>query len=297
MFATAVAMQTRRVLLGFGVLEMAMHHPVRVAVQTALLDNLSKGRLLVGIGRGSDINAFEYRGFGTTVNHGRESIDEVEDLLVKAWTATDGLEFNGRFWQVAFPAIRPRPWQKPHPPLFRACRSLESVVALAKRGRLILLSAYSAAAARDRINAYRENMLSAGFSEEMVQRNLEQIWIWRSCYVAESDDQAFDEFMPGNEKWIAQMTELKLRWDPPDQSREVDRHAAPLPRSAYGEHPDPEASELFVGSPRRVREQIEQLRDAGVSNVWLTHYGGVVPPERGMNSMRLLAEKVFPYFR
>ena len=55
-FGTAVAMRTQRMRIGFAVLEMALYHPVRLAVQTALLDHLSKGRLIVGTGRGSAYN-------------------------------------------------------------------------------------------------------------------------------------------------------------------------------------------------------------------------------------------------
>ena len=90
--AAAVAMKTHRVILGLGVVEMALHHPVRLAIQTALLDNLSHGRLVVGTGRGSNFNSFEYVGFGTTVAEGQERLPEAEDLLVKAW-ATENLGF------------------------------------------------------------------------------------------------------------------------------------------------------------------------------------------------------------
>ena len=120
MFATAVAMQTRRVKLGFAVLEMALYHPVRVAQQIALLDNLSGGRVIVGIARGSAFNAYEYRGFGTSVQFGRECLDEAEELLVKCWAARDGLEFHGKYWDVVLPEVRPHPVQQPHPPVLRA---------------------------------------------------------------------------------------------------------------------------------------------------------------------------------
>ena len=120
MFATAVAMQTRRVKLGFAVLEMALYHPVRVAEQIALLDNLSGGRVIVGIARGSAFNAYEYRGFGTSVQFGRECLDEAEELLVKCWAARDGLEFHGKYWDVVLPEVRPHPVQQPHPPVLRA---------------------------------------------------------------------------------------------------------------------------------------------------------------------------------
>src|SRR5438067_144978 len=118
-FAAAVAMRTHRVRIGFAVVEMALHHPVRLAVQTALVDNLSRGRLIVGTGRGSAYNAYEYVGFGTTLAEGREMLPEAEELLIEAWTMDD-VRHDGRYWQAIFPRLRPRPYQKPHPPLVRA---------------------------------------------------------------------------------------------------------------------------------------------------------------------------------
>jgi len=111
-FAAAVAMRTHRVRIGFAVVEMALHHPVRLAVQTALVDNLSRGRLIVGTGRGSAYNAYEYFGFGTTLAEGREMLPEAEELLIEAWTMDD-VRHDGRYWQAIFPRLRPRPYQKP----------------------------------------------------------------------------------------------------------------------------------------------------------------------------------------
>ena len=297
-FATAVAMQTKRVKLGFAVLEMAMNHPVRVAVQTALLDNLSEGRVLVGTARGSRINAYEYTGFGTTVQKGIDSIDEAEDLLIKTWTNTDGLHYNGEHFQVALPSGRPQTYQKPHPPLFRGAVSRGSVAAMGRQGRLVLFGAASANEAREHVELYRSSMLEAGFDKDSVQRNLDQCWIWRNCYVAESDSAAQEEWIGGLGRWLDGMSKLRAEWNPPSTEMKVQgADARPLPASEYGEHPDPAAPEDLIGSPRRVTEQIELLREVGLSNIFLSHLGGVVSSEGGHRSMRLLAESVFPNFR
>ena len=110
----AVAARTSHVKIGFAVVELAFHHPVRLAVQTALLDNLSHGRLIVGTGRGSAYNHYEYIGFGITMADGIARLDEAEDLLVKAWTGEE-LHYSGEHWDVEFPLLRPRPYQQPHP--------------------------------------------------------------------------------------------------------------------------------------------------------------------------------------
>ena len=294
-FGTALAMQTKRVQIGIAVLTMALHHPVRAAIQTALLDNLSKGRLLVGTSRGHS-STFEYSGFGTTNEAGREQINEAEDLLVKAWT-TENLHYDGQYWKVAFPAVRPRPWQKPHPPLYRSCISTESVAEMGRAGRLVLLLSPSLDAVREQMAAYTDAMFSAGYDEETVQRNLDQLWMVREVYVADTTDQAMDEFLPGLEKRRKIMKELRIPWEsgeqttvsaPPGQSAEPTSGAYSSPGSNMGS---------FFGSPEQVKEQLAELRDMGVRNLMMTHYGQVVSTEKELNSMRLLGEKVIPAFR
>lgn len=292
-FAAAVAVKTKRVLIGLGVVEMALHNPVRLAIQTALLDNLSQGRLVVGTGRGSNYNAFEYMGFGTTVAQGREQLPEAEDLLLKAWT-TEALDYQGKYWRVTFPAVRPRPYQSPHPPLARACINEDSVLEMAQIGRPVLLRGNSIDALGRLIRLYRDTMLAAGFPERQVEQALDQAWVWREAHLAETDDQAFDEFLPEYERASRYMAEVRERWNPPDQ--EVSRQGLPLPRSAYGPTPDPAANEALVGSPKRVAEQIALLRDAGARNLMLTNRG-LMSEEKTKSSMQLLSQRVMPSFR
>ena len=83
----AIAARAARINIGFAVMELAPHHPVRLAAQTALVDNLSHGRLIVGTGRGSAFSHYEYIGFGITMQDDVSRLDEAEALLVKAWTA------------------------------------------------------------------------------------------------------------------------------------------------------------------------------------------------------------------
>ena len=292
-FASAVAVKTRRVLLGLGIVEMALHHPVRLAIQTALVDNLSHGRLVVGTGRGSNFNAFEYAGFGTTVDEGPERLDEAEDLLIKAWT-TDNVNFQGKYWQVSFPSVRPRPYQKPHPPLARACIADESVVAMAKIGRPILLRGRSTEALRHSFRLYRDTMLASGYEEPAVERALDESWVWREAYLAETDDQALAEYLPAYEGAYRRISDIRESWNPKDHP--VPKQPPPLPRAAYHATPDPGANEALVGSPRRVGEQVALLRDAGARNLMLTHRG-VVSREQATSSLRLLSERVMPLFK
>jgi len=292
-FAAAVAVKTQRVIIGLGIIELALHHPVQLAIQTAFLDNLSRGRLIVGTGRGSNYNAFEYVGFGTTVAEGRKRLLEAEDLLVKAWT-TENLDYQGEYWQVSFPSVRPRPYQKPHPPLARACLSDDSIISMGQIARPVLFRGRSVEAAGRSIRLYRETMLSSGFDEKTVENALDNSWFWYEAHLAETDDEALDGFLPAHEQAGKHVAEMRERWNPKDQ--EVSIITPPLPRSAYGPTPDTSASENLIGSPSRVAEQVHLLSEVGVRNLMLTDRG-LMPKEKKATSLRLLSEKVMPQFR
>src|SRR5258707_4817299 len=63
-FAAALATATTRARIGFAVAQMALHHPIRLAEQIALIDHISKGRLIVGLGRGTAYNIYDFQGYG-----------------------------------------------------------------------------------------------------------------------------------------------------------------------------------------------------------------------------------------
>lgn len=292
-FASAVAVQTKRVEIGFGILELPLHNPVRVAIQTALLDNLCQGRLIVGTAKGSNYNAYEYIGFGSNPELGWQQLDEAEELLIKAWTI-DNLEFKGEYYEVSVPSMRPRPYQKPHPRLARACLNAESIAEMARIGRPVLLRGRSTNHVGDGISLYRETMQESGFDDAAIEANLDQIWVWREIHVAETDGQAFDEYLPAFHAAYVTMEGFRNRYNPPQYT--MDRQTAPILREMYGKEPDPGSNELLVGSPERVAEQLAQLRKAGVRNLMLTNRG-LMSPGRTAESMRLFSERVMPLLR
>ena len=292
-FAGAIAAQTTRIEIGFGILELPLHNPVRVAIQTALLDNLCQGRLIVGTAKGSNYNAYEYIGFGSNPELGWQQLDEAEELLIKAWT-TDNLEFKGQYYEVSVPSMRPRPYQKPHPRLVRACLNAESIAEMARIGRPVLLRGRSTNHAGDGISLYRETMEESGFDDTAIEANLDQIWVWREIHVAETDEQAFGEYLPAFHEAYVTMEGFRNRYNPPQYT--MDRQTAPIPREMYGKEPDPGSNELLVGSPERVAEQLAQLRKAGVRNLMLTNRG-LMSPQRTAESMRLFSERVMPLMR
>ena len=94
-FAAAIAATTEQIKIGFAVAQMSLHHPIRLAEQISMIDNLSKGRLIVGLGRGTAYNIYDYLGFGIDPDEAYERLLEAEEIMVKAWT-TEDFSFKGK---------------------------------------------------------------------------------------------------------------------------------------------------------------------------------------------------------
>jgi alkanesulfonate monooxygenase SsuD/methylene tetrahydromethanopterin reductase-like flavin-dependent oxidoreductase (luciferase family) len=287
-FGAAVAMRTRRVRIGFAVVEMALHHPVRLAVQTSLLDNLSRGRLIVGIGRGSAYNEFEYIGFGTTMEEGRDMMAEAEELLVQTWTGED-IRHRGKYWDVSFPRLRPPPYQKPHPPLVRACIGEESMLEMAKIGRPVLIGIQTLDSLHRRLQHYEDSMFAAGFGEEAVEKILNETWAQRALYVADSNEEAEEMATVALKRYRHHLDESRRRYNPGGLPPR--KPGVPATPNEMVEHA------FLVGTPKRVAEQVAALKDVGVRNVLLNVNVGQMVPEQVERSMQLFGEKVLPLFR
>ena len=188
-FAAALAASTERIGIGFAVAQMSLHHPIRMAEQMALIDNISRGRLLVGLGRGTAYNIYDYQGYGIDPAEAQDRLDEAEEVMIKAWT-TENYEHRGKFWSLRLPLLRPRPYTRPHPPIIRACASEEAVVSMARAGRPFLMNVQSNEITRQRLLRYRETMRDCGFDEGVIARNVAQTWVWRNIFVAETDAEA-----------------------------------------------------------------------------------------------------------
>ena len=103
-FASALAMKTERIRIGFAVVQMPFHHPVRLATQLALLDNLSGGRIDVGVGKGTVYNEYEFVGHGLRSSDSRKRMEEATEILNRIWTESP-LTYEGEFYNVHVPAL------------------------------------------------------------------------------------------------------------------------------------------------------------------------------------------------
>src|SRR5262249_58599748 len=125
-FASAVAARTSRIRIGFAGIQVALRHPIRLATELALLDNLSDGRLDIGVGHGTNFNEYEFVGYGLRSDDSRERMEETLDVMLRAWSG-EPLVHRGKFYDLSLPELRPRPRQRPHPPIWPAASSPASI--------------------------------------------------------------------------------------------------------------------------------------------------------------------------
>jgi alkanesulfonate monooxygenase SsuD/methylene tetrahydromethanopterin reductase-like flavin-dependent oxidoreductase (luciferase family) len=118
--AAAIAARTKQILINTYAFLLPLHNALRVAEDVAVIDNLSNGRMELGVGTGYRIEEFE--GFGID-RHARKTImDESCEILLKAWTE-ENWSFSGHHYTHKNVSIHPRPVQQPHPPLWISARA------------------------------------------------------------------------------------------------------------------------------------------------------------------------------
>ena len=288
--AGALALAMKHAGLGFAVLQTALHHPIRLAEQMALLDHLTKGRLIVGLGRGSSYNIYDYQGFGIDHHEAQARLDEAEAIMLKAWTGGE-FEHRGRFWQLQVPLLRPRPYTMPHPAVIRGASGDASLAELARQGRPFLMNVQSLETTSRRIDTYRRTMREAGYDDVRVADNLDRSWVWRNVFVAASDAEAARVGIPLFEAMTQARAELRNRIFAETGERiVVPQGDLPGARKARGEG-------LVHGSPATVAEDFAALEKTGIGGVIASFRLGAMPHEVAADSLTRFMREVAPHFR
>ena len=296
-FAAALAMKTSRIRIGFAVVQMPFHHPVRLAVQLALLDNLSKGRIDVGVGKGTVYNEYEFVGHGLRSDDSRERMEEAVEVLERVFRETPMIH-NGKYFQVNVPELRPRPVQLPGPPLWRSVISPGSFTECGKKGIPVLTSRLPVARIKERWGLYEAGLLEGGHDPATRARLMAQSALWRNVYVGESDAQAEDELSALLLQTRAHMMHVRHAFNPPDFIIDpVNLNPWTNPGVSDAEAlPFVLSTGSIFGSAKRVAEQVAELRDVGVQHLLCQTGFGDMTHDLNMASMRRFGEQVMPAF-
>jgi alkanesulfonate monooxygenase SsuD/methylene tetrahydromethanopterin reductase-like flavin-dependent oxidoreductase (luciferase family) len=136
-----VAARTTRLRLGTAVMVLPWHNPVLLAEEAATFDLMSGGRLDFGVGKG--YRHTEFQGFAMAIGEAEARFEESLDVILKAWTSDRRFSHRGRFWRYDDILVEPAPLQRPHPPLWMAAGSAESIARAASRGANLLLDQFA----------------------------------------------------------------------------------------------------------------------------------------------------------
>jgi len=273
------------------------HHPVRLAVQLALLDNLSKGRIDVGVGKGTVYNEYEFVGHGLRSHDSRERMAEAVEILERAWREAP-LTYKGKFFDVHIPELRPRPVQQPGPPLWRSVISPGSFTECGRLGVPILTARLPVPRIKERWALYEKGIDEGGHDAATRARLLEQSALWRNVYIADSDAQAEDELTELLTETRHHMMHVREALNPPDfvvEPSALNPWTDPAVPDSVGV-PFVLSTGSLYGTPKRVREQVAELRDVGVRHLLCQTGFGAMGHDRNMASMRRFGEEVMPVF-
>jgi probable F420-dependent oxidoreductase len=176
--AWAAAM-TARIRLGTAVLLTPLRSPVHLAKSLATLDQLSGGRLDVGIGLGG--NPKVYPAYGITAARRVARFNEGLRLMRALWTEPR-VTFAGEFWQLENAAMEPKPLQRPHPPLWLGGHHPDAL-----RRALGWAAGFMGAGSASTVTFAREVELLRGFLAELG-RDPATIDVGKRVYVAVDRD-------------------------------------------------------------------------------------------------------------
>ncbi len=287
--ASYLAARTRTLRLGMGVSLLPLHHPVDLAEQLAVLDVVSGGRLDVGIGRGGTLQ--DYQTFQSDRGDSRARVEEGIALMRECWSGRP-FDFRGRFHSAERLHVRPGPAQRPHPPLFVAANSEDSVRSAARLGLPTLSSYFVPSDELARRHAmYRDEARAAGRSEAEVERLMRQSWGMRVVHVSPTRDEALRAteapFM-GYQRRIATLRSESLGGSVPDS---FDRSLVRL--RPFQDYLDEGLA--MIGSVDDVRDHLQDYVEAtGYHHVLLLMALPGLGTADALRSMRLFAEEVQP---
>ena len=289
-FLAAVAARTQRIRPITGAVIPAFNHPIKLAAELAALDNLSNGRLDVGFGRAFIPKEFEV--FGVSMDESRARFEEGIDIVTRLWTE-DRVSYDGKFHRFRDVHLKPRPVQKPHPPIWVASvASVESFVWAGRRGYNVMVVPYAGSVekVRDMVRAYRQAWREAGHppGAEQVQGSLH-------CYVAATHREAIEGARPRVERYIEVFAEAMRSWATArsgqyaDYGKLVESIGRTTLDSMLADH------QALIGTPDEVIEQLQYHIDVfgEFEPSMQINFGGIGDRE-AFRTLELFAGHVMP---
>jgi probable LLM family oxidoreductase len=275
----AAAARTKRIRLTSAVTVLSAADPVRVFQEFATLDLISQGRTEMVVGRGSFIEAFPL--FGLDLEDYDSLFSEKLDLLLRI-RENEHVHWSGRHRPaLTGQGVYPRPLQDPLPIWLGVGGTPESFVRAGVLGLPLMVAIIGGETRRFRplIDLYREAGRRAGFSADRLKVGVHSLG-----YVAETAEQAADEFFPGYARAFTTIGK--------------ERGWGPITRAQFEAQITPNGA-LLVGTPEEVAAKILRHSEAlgGISRITFMMNGASLPHAKLMSAIDLIASRVAPVLR
>ncbi|MGE3541083.1 MAG: LLM class flavin-dependent oxidoreductase [Candidatus Tectimicrobiota bacterium] len=283
--ASALATRTRRMRIGLAVQVLPLTNPLRLAEEVASVDHISKGRFDFGVGR-SGLTRY-YQGYNVPYDESRKRFREALEILTRAWSQ-EPFSYEGEFFTFHNVTVVPKPYQQPHPPIHVALASADTFSMIGSLGHAIFISANTPIPQlQERLELYRQARRAAGHAGPG------EVSLRIPAYVAETAERAHAEPEASAMHAIQYAAQELSRTAGSSEVAERMRH------TASASYDDVLKRRLLFGSPEMVIERLQEYHETlGITGVVLEmNYGGRIPYDRVINSMRLLTEKVAPAFK
>ena len=280
LFLAAAAQRTRRIRLGPLIYILPLYHPLRLVEEICMLDNLSGGRFMMGMGRG--ISPIEAGFYGIPADELQTRYFEASEIILQA-LQSETLTYAGKYWSFKDVPMTMRPIQKPHPELWYATRTPESFAWAAKAGANTVTLAFDEQV-REMVNIYKQAWVDAGRDI----KDLPLIGVSRHIVVAATDKEAKALASRAYKRWVTSLRKLWL-----DQG-----YNAPL-KELYPDRWE-ELESLrngCAGSPSTVRRYALEEMERCNTNYLVSWFAfGDLDCDDVIQSVQLFSEHVMPAF-
>jgi len=279
-FLAAVAQRTKRIRFGPLVYLLPLYHPLRLIEEVCMLDQMSGGRLELGVGRGSF--PIEVGFYGADPDKGTRQFAEALEVL-KQGMASDSLNHHGDFYRFDNVPIVMKPVQRPHPPLWYGVMGPETTVwTAANDANIVTLN--PAADAREITDRYRAEWQKLG----KPTSRMPLLGVARHIVLAENETEAKRVAQRAYRPW---RTYMELLWK---------QYRLPFGLKIFPLEFDElqSAGGAFAGTPEGARAYIEQQTETAGTNYFVCDISfGDLTLQEAMRTVELLANQVMPAFR
>ncbi len=304
LIASALIQRTKKIKIAIlGRALPLVSNPINIAEEFAMLDNMSRGRIIAGFVRG--IGA-EYHSSGVNPAFSHDRFHEAHDLIVKSWTTPGPFSWEGEHYNLNYVNLWPRVYQNPHPPIWVPSQgSIETIEWAADPSRrypfLVTFSARDSVIRN--LTAYREQTRKYGYEASEGQLG------WAApVYVAETEERAKEEARAGLEALFNDYLNLSMEMLlPPGYTsvasmKKIAATKKAIGRAGFGAGSARQSLEklmevgtVVVGTPKSVLAQIEQVREKTQFGIFVSMLQfGTLSNEKTRRNQELFAAEVMP---